>query len=109
MVIILKNNEKPIGWLGWGTDDLEIRKYDFGYALLPEYWNKGIMAEALKCGIDYMFNQLNATIVLGECVNENIGSARVMEKAGLNLTREWEELNNETKKIEKRKEYSKKI
>ena len=32
-----------------------------------------------------------------------------MEKAGLNLTREWEELNSETKKIERRKEYSKKI
>ena len=109
LVIILRNNIKPIGWLGWGTDDLEIRKYDFGYALLPEYWNKGIMAEALKCGVDYMFNELKANIVLGECVNENIGSARVMEKAGLNLTREWEELNNETKKIEKRKEYSKKI
>jgi len=109
LVIILKNNEKPIGWLGWGTDDLEIRKYDFGYALLPEYWNKGIMTEALKCGIDYMFKKLKASIVLGECVNENIGSAHVMEKAGLNLTREWEEINNETKKIEKRKEYSKKI
>jgi len=109
LVIILKNNEKSIGWLGWGTDDLEIRKYDFGYALLPEYWNKGIMAEALKCGVNYMFKELKASIVFGECVNENIGSARVMEKVGLNLTREWEEINNETNKIEKRKEYSKKI
>jgi len=56
-----------------------------------------------------MFKELKASIVLGECVNENIGSARVMEKVGLNLTKEWEEINNETNKNEKRKEYSKKI
>ena len=67
------------------------------------------MAEALKCGVNYMFKVLKASIVLGECVNENIGSARVMEKVGLNLTKEWEEINNETNKNEKRKEYSKKI
>jgi RimJ/RimL family protein N-acetyltransferase len=109
LVIILKSNGKAIGWLGWGTDDLEIRRYDFGYALLPEYWNKGIMAEALKCGVDYMFNELNASIVFGECVVDNIGSARVMEKVGLILTKEWDEVNNETNKIEKRKEYSKKL
>jgi ribosomal-protein-alanine N-acetyltransferase len=109
LVIILKSNGKAIGWLGWGTDDLEIRKYDFGYALLPEYWNKGIMAEALKCGLDYMYNELKASIVFGECVDDNIGSARVMEKAGLLLTKEWEEINNDTNKIEKRKEYSKKL
>jgi ribosomal-protein-alanine N-acetyltransferase len=108
LAIILKNNEKAIGWLGWGTNDLEVRRYDFGYALLPEYWNRGIMAEALKCGVDYMLNELKASIIFGECVAENIGSARVMEKAGLILTKEWEEINNENNKIEKRKEYSKK-
>jgi len=109
LTIVLKNDDKAIGWLGWGTDDLEIRKYDFGYALLPEYWGKGVMSEALKCGVDYMFNSLNASIVFGECVEDNIGSARVMEKAGLILTKEWEEANNETNKIEKRKEYCKTI
>jgi RimJ/RimL family protein N-acetyltransferase len=56
-----------------------------------------------------MFNKLNASIVNGECVDDNIGSARVMEKAGLLLTKEWEEVNNETTKIEKRKQYSKTI
>ena len=108
LVIILKNNEKAIGWIGWGTDDLEKREYDFGYSLLPKYWGKGIMTEALKCGIDFMFNKLNANIVSGECVNDNVGSARVMEKAGLFLVNEWEETNNETNEIEKRKQYNKK-
>ena len=107
LTIVLKNNGKAIGWIGWGTGDLEKREYDFGYSLLPEYWNKGFMTEALKCGIDYMSNKLNATIISGKCVDENIGSARVMEKAGLLLTKEWEEVNNETLKIKKRKRYSK--
>jgi ribosomal-protein-alanine N-acetyltransferase len=108
LAIILKNNGKAIGWIGWGTDDLKKYEYDFGYSLLPEYWNKGIMTEALKCSVDYIFNKLNASIVYGECVNDNIGSARVMEKTGLLLTKEWEEINMEINKREKRKQYSKK-
>ncbi|MDR0472118.1 MAG: GNAT family N-acetyltransferase [Treponema sp.] len=109
LAIVLRKNGKAIGWIGWGTDDLEKCEYDFGYSLLPDYWNSGFMTEALKCGIDYMINKLNASIVFGDCVDDNIGSARVMEKAGLMLTKEWEELNNETNKVEKRKQYSKKI
>jgi ribosomal-protein-alanine N-acetyltransferase len=108
LAIVLKNNGKAIGWIGWGTDDLEKREYNFGYSLLPEYWGKGFMTEALKCGVGYMFNKLNASIISGDCVNDNIGSARVMEKAELLLTKEWEEVNNESNKIEKRKQYSKK-
>jgi ribosomal-protein-alanine N-acetyltransferase len=108
LTILLKNNGNAIGWIGWGTDDLEIRKYDFGYSLLPEYWNKGYMTEALKCSIDFMFKKLNASIVFGECVDNNIGSARAMEKAGLFLEKEWEDINKETNDIEKRKQYSKK-
>ncbi|MCL2196614.1 MAG: GNAT family N-acetyltransferase [Treponema sp.] len=109
LAIVYKKTGEAIGWLGWGTDDLEKREYDFGYALLPEHWNKGIMTEALKCGVDYMFNKLNANIVSGECVAENIGSARVMEKAGLLLIKEWEEENKERNRIENRKRYSKSI
>ena len=107
LAIVLKNNGKGIGWIGWGTDDLKERKYDFGYSLLPEYWGKGFMTEALMCAIDYIFRILNANIIYGECIDDNIGSARVMEKAGLFLTKEWEEINYETKKMEKRKQYSK--
>jgi len=107
LTIVLKENRKSIGWIGWGTDDLDIREYDFGYSLLPEYWGKGIMTEALKCSVDYMFNELNASIVYGECIVENIGSAKVMENIGLKLIKEWEELNEEKNIIEKRKKYSK--
>ena len=107
LAIVLKENGNAIGWIGWGTDVLEKREYDFGYSLLPDYWNKGIMTEALKCSIDFMFNKLNANIVSGECVEENAGSMRIMEKVGLLLTREWEEVNKETNKIEKRRRYRK--
>jgi len=106
MAIVLKNNRQAIGWIGWGAHDLEKREYSFGYALLPEFWEKGIMTEALKCGIKYMFEELNANIVSDHCVDDNPGSARVMEKAGLVLTKEWEEINKETQKLEKHKFYS---
>jgi len=105
MVIVLKSSKQAIGWIGWGTHDLEKREYSFGYALLPEFWGKGIMTEALKCGIKYMFEELNANTISDHCVEDNPASARVMEKAGLTLTKEWEEINKETQKLIKHKFY----
>jgi len=105
LAIVEKSNGRAIGWIGWGAHDLEKREYGFGYALLFEFWGKGIMTEALKCGIKYMFDELNANIISDHCVDDNPGSARVMEKAGLVLTKEWEDINIETQKTEKHKFY----
>lgn len=81
--IELKSEKKIVG-------SIEIRKWndinrcgDIGYALSPLFWNQGIMTEALKRIIDFAFDELNLNRVEAHCDEENTGSYRVMEKAGM--------------------------
>lgn len=59
------------------------RLYAFGYAFGPAFWNKGYATEALKAVLKFAFEELDAYLVEGRHVTDNIGSGRVMEKAGL--------------------------
>ncbi len=52
-----------------------------GYCSGRAYWNNGYMTEALRAVIDELFNDGYETIVI-EAIRENIGSNRVIEKAG---------------------------
>ena len=49
------------------------------------YWNRGLMTEALRAVLDFGFREMHLNRIQGCCVVENIGSARVMEKAGMQL------------------------
>jgi RimJ/RimL family protein N-acetyltransferase len=59
---------------------------EFGYALARRWWGQGLMTEALVAVRDWACAQPGIFRLSGFCDVENIGSARVMEKAG--LTRE---------------------
>lgn len=52
-----------------------------GYCSGPDYWGNGYMTEALKAVVQALFDQGYHEIVI-EAVRENIGSNRVIEKAG---------------------------
>jgi ribosomal-protein-alanine N-acetyltransferase len=97
LAIIHSASQRTIGWLGWGRpSDLSRCDYDFGYALLPDAWGQGLMTEALRGAIDYMFESLDASYVTGDCETSNRASARVMEKAGMATVEQWEETHPET-------------
>ena len=52
-----------------------------GYCSGRAYWNHGYMTEALRAVVDELFADGYETIVI-EAIRENIGSNRVIEKAG---------------------------
>lgn len=56
---------------------------EVGYWLGEEYWNKGIMTEALRALIDYLFNEIKLKRIFGQCIVSNKASGKVMEKAGM--------------------------
>ena len=86
LTIVRQEDEQVIGWIGMGQPSHSTHgDLDFGYALLPAYWGRGYMAEALQALLDYAFEQLGATQSFGECDAANVASARVMEKVGLHL------------------------
>lgn len=86
-----------------GRDDHAIRgaldlrrpashRLEFGYVLARESWGQGLMTEALTEIVDWALTQPGIFRISAVCDVENIGSARVMEKAGLareGLLRRW--------------------
>ena len=63
-------------------DDIEI-----GYGFLPAYWRQGLATEIAKTCVDLAFTQLGCASVVALTVAANVGSQRVLRKAGLQFER----------------------
>lgn len=82
-MLALKEKDHPIGMIALHPDGFKVA---LGYVLAKAYWGKGYMAEASRAVIDWMFQQEGIYRVFATTDVENIGSQRVLEKAG--MTRE---------------------
>lgn len=58
------------------------QKAEIGFWLLPEYWGKGIMAEAMREICLYGFKNLNLHRIEGFVETENINCKKAIEKLG---------------------------
>lgn len=70
-----------------GTIGLELHGYHrrgmLGYWLGVPYWGRGIMSEAARAVVDFGFDTLDLHRIEATCMPHNVGSSRVMEKAGM--------------------------
>ena len=88
--IVLKENNKVIGSLGvekYGMEEAltEFSHYkgrEIGYVLSKDYWGRGIMPEAVRAVIDYLFHELNLDFLTCGYYDFNHQSKRVQEKCG---------------------------
>ena len=55
---------------------------EMGYYIAEEYWGKGIMTEAVKQICEYVFKHSDILRIYAEPFAHNMGSCRVLEKAG---------------------------
>ena len=55
---------------------------EMGYALAPDYFNKGYATEAFSAVIGYLFDRGVPCVIAG-AFSENLASIRVMEKCGM--------------------------
>ena len=85
--IVLKENQKAIGSIGIEELGKELDKdldnlsgRELGYVLNKDYWNKGIMTEAVSKVVDYCFNTLKLNFLMASYFNHNIASKKVLEK-----------------------------
>ncbi len=78
-----KGGRKLIGTCGYGWWDVSNAHAEIGYALARRYWNQGLTTEAVKAVIAFGFQRMGLHRVQATCAIENIASARVMEKAGM--------------------------
>ncbi len=96
--IVLKENNKLIGSLGIEEYGMENKLTEFndykgreiGYVLSRDYWGKGIMPEAVKAIIDYLFNVLDLDFLICGYYLFNSQSKRVQEKCGFKPYRKLE-------------------
>ena len=68
---------------------IEIRldgyRADLGYVLARPYWGQGIMTEAVRAVVDWAIGEPEIHRVWAVCDVDNKASARVLEKAGMEL------------------------
>lgn len=78
-----KENGKLIGGIDFVKWDEKANCAEIGYILNRNYWNKGIMTEAVREVIKFGFEKMNLNRIEISCDERNIASSRVMEKCGL--------------------------
>ena len=59
------------------------KRMELGYALSPEAWGHGIMAEAANAVILWTFKNMDVVRVQAHVKDENLQSVRVLEKIGM--------------------------
>ncbi|MEW6196409.1 MAG: GNAT family protein [Bacteroidota bacterium] len=81
--IELKSEKKLVGGISIRKWNDENKCADIGYVLSPKYWNQGIITEAIKRVIKFGFDELKLNRVEAHCDENNTGSYKAMEKAGM--------------------------
>lgn len=81
--LVLRDNNKMIGTVGYTRFDIPSSSAEVGYVLNPDYWGMGLAAEALKAVIKFSFENLSLNRVEARYMSDNYSSRRVMEKCGM--------------------------
>ncbi|MCK9536550.1 MAG: GNAT family N-acetyltransferase [Bacilli bacterium] len=89
--IVYKDNGKVIGSIGVHNrpnSDLNKTQREIGYVLSKSYWNQGLMTEAVREVIRYVFRNMRIDILWCAHFDFNLRSKRVIEKCGFKYYKE---------------------
>lgn len=81
-IVTLKAENLMAGNIGFWRMKKEHHRAEIGYMLLPQYWNQGIMSEAMKAVLKYAFDQMKLHSIEADINPENTASAAILEKHG---------------------------
>lgn len=74
---------KAVGGVGIiPLNDVERYSAELGYWIGEDYWNRGIMGEAIRQVVDYVFRETDIIRLFASVYEFNLASMRVLEKAG---------------------------
>ncbi len=85
----LKESGQVIGNISVVRLREEIEEAEMGYCMGKAFWGQGLMPEALKAVLDYLFDVAGLNRVAACHDANNPKSGRVMEKAGMKLEGTW--------------------
>lgn len=72
-----------IGLFGLKIGSPKYRRAEVWYKIHPDYWNQGYATETLKGVLAFGFNSLKLHRIQAGCAVDNLGSIKVLEKAGM--------------------------
>ncbi len=74
-----------IGNISIVSADMKNNIAELGYCMGYDYWNKGLMTEAVKAVIHHLFCEVGVNRIVIRHVTENHASGKVAEKCGMSL------------------------
>jgi [ribosomal protein S5]-alanine N-acetyltransferase len=80
--IEFRQTGKLIGTAGFKRISRQHLRADLGYELDPQWWNRGIMTEAVKAVTDMGFEKMQLHSIEANITPGHIASQRVLEKLG---------------------------
>lgn len=82
---IVRNDsrETRVGQLHIHLFEDDRASWEVGYCILPEFRRNGYCVEAVKTAFDYAFTKWGAHKVVAFCNGHNVGSYKVMDRAGM--------------------------
>ncbi|MDB5221553.1 MAG: ydaF 4 [Chitinophagaceae bacterium] len=78
--ITLKNITRIIGIIGYHRIVNEHYRAEIGYMLNPQYWNTGLMSEAITKVIGFGFNEMKLHSIEAIIDPKNMASRKILEK-----------------------------
>lgn len=81
MIWVIDIGGEAVGTVGFHKI-VKGHKAEIGYWLAEKLWGQGIMTNAVKLVTQYGFNKLKLLRIEGFVFSHNLGSKRVLEKAG---------------------------
>jgi RimJ/RimL family protein N-acetyltransferase len=107
LAITLRDEDRAIGWVGFGDSERHPGSENFGvgYMIAKDYWGNGYGTETLRAVIAHIVDHLDGRSIYAHCFAENVGSYRVMEKAGMVLARRYEEVDPRSGRLAANLEY----
>ncbi|MHB8577121.1 MAG: GNAT family N-acetyltransferase [Dehalococcoidia bacterium] len=83
--ITLPATGELIGNCGIRKASVDALEADIGYELAPEWWGNGYATEAARSMLEFGFTEPRLHRIWARCIAENVGSAHVLEKIGMQL------------------------
>ena len=82
-IVLKENGNYPIGCIGVNTIDERIEMAHIGYCLGRQWWHQGIMSDALKRVIKFLFEEVEVNRIESRFDPNNPHSGAVMAKCGM--------------------------
>ena len=82
-IIIHKADQIAIGGIGFHGPPDEAGRVEIGYNIIPAYEGQGYATEMARRVIGWAFQTPGIQVITAECLDDNIGSIRVLEKVGM--------------------------